>query len=143
LEGEEIPIGARILSAVDCFDALASDRPYRKALPVEEVLAYMKSKAGIQFDPAVVKLMVEHYPELEEQTRQLTGAGPNLRTDLRILRGVAPAAGFADASETAETIMPDAGSPDADPRRPDAESSRAAIPKSAAACTETERLALP
>jgi putative nucleotidyltransferase with HDIG domain len=55
LEGEEIPIGARILSAVDCFDALASDRPYRRALPVEEALAYLKSKAGVQFDPEVVR----------------------------------------------------------------------------------------
>ena len=39
LRGEEIPIGARILSAVDCLDALASDRQYRRALPLDEAMA--------------------------------------------------------------------------------------------------------
>ena len=51
LKGEEIPIGARILSVIDCFDALASDRPYRKAMPAEEAIAYVESNAGTKFDP--------------------------------------------------------------------------------------------
>jgi GAF domain-containing protein len=106
LEGEEIPIGARILSAVDCFDALASDRPYRRALPVEEALAYLKSKAGVQFDPDVVRLLEEHYPELEEHAHQEIEEMMPLDTDLIIARGAAPSAGFEQ-----EQIAPESGSP--------------------------------
>src|SRR6202022_3957415 len=46
LKGEEIPIGARILAVVDCLDALASDRQYRRALPLDEAMAYVVSMAG-------------------------------------------------------------------------------------------------
>ena len=46
LKGEEIPIGARILSAVDCLDALASDRQYRRALPLEEVMKRWSAESG-------------------------------------------------------------------------------------------------
>ena len=42
LKGEEIPIGARILTVVDCFDALASDRPYRKAMPLDKAMEFVK-----------------------------------------------------------------------------------------------------
>jgi putative nucleotidyltransferase with HDIG domain len=106
LEGEEIPIGARILSAVDCFDALASDRPYRRALPVEEALAYLKSKAGVQFDPEVVRLLEEHYPALEERAHQEIEEMMPLDTDLIIERGAAPSAGFEQ-----EQVAPDSRSP--------------------------------
>src|SRR5215471_9179337 len=54
LVGEEIPIGARILSAVDCLDALASDRQYRKALPLDDAMAKVASEAGTSFDPKIV-----------------------------------------------------------------------------------------
>ena len=56
-KGEEIPIGARILAVVDCFDALASDRQYRKALPVDQALGVVRRAAGKDFDPAVVELL--------------------------------------------------------------------------------------
>ncbi len=95
LKGEEIPIGARILTAVDCFDALASDRPYRKALPIGQAMAFVRSKAGIQFDPVVVKLLEERYLGLEEMARQQIEEVEPLKTDLFIERGVAPGAGFA------------------------------------------------
>jgi putative nucleotidyltransferase with HDIG domain len=94
LKGEDIPIGARVLTAVDCFDALASDRPYRKALPLNEAMEHMKSKAGIQFDPAVVRLLAEHYPRLEELARQQIEEIEPLKTDLFIERGAAPGNGF-------------------------------------------------
>src|SRR5579872_2694259 len=45
LRGEEIPIGARILSAVDCFDALSSDRQYRRALPLEDAMRHVEREA--------------------------------------------------------------------------------------------------
>ncbi len=94
LRGEDIPIGARILTAVDCFDALASERPYRRAMPIEEAMAFVKSRAGTQFDPAVVKLLEEHYLKLEEMARQQSQEMEPLKTDLFIERGAAPGAGF-------------------------------------------------
>lgn len=94
LKGEEIPIGARILTAVDCFDALASERPYRKAMSIGQAMAFVKSKAGIQFDPQVVQLLEERYLELEEMARQQLEEVEPLKTDLFIERGAAPGAGF-------------------------------------------------
>ena len=55
LMGVEIPVGARILSAVDYLDALASDRQYRKALPLEEVIKRLTDESGKAFDPRVVR----------------------------------------------------------------------------------------
>lgn len=99
LKGEEIPIGARILSVVDCFDALASDRPYRRALPLDEAMKLVKSKAGIQFDPAVVALLAQHHERLEELARQRIEDVEPLKTDLLIERGAAPGAGFEPEQE--------------------------------------------
>jgi putative nucleotidyltransferase with HDIG domain len=96
LEGKQIPIGARILAAVDCLDALASDRQYRRALPLDEAMAKVASEAGTSFDPAVVRALQNRYQELEERARQSTApAPPPLSTDIVITRGSAPAAGFA------------------------------------------------
>ena len=94
LKGEEIPIGARLLTAVDCFDALASERPYRKAMPIEEAMAFVKARAGIQFDPRIVELLAENFLELEEKARQQIGSIAPLKTDITIVRGAAPGAGF-------------------------------------------------
>jgi putative nucleotidyltransferase with HDIG domain len=54
LKGTEIPIGARILSVVDCYDALTSDRPYRAAMTDDEALAIIRARRGTFYDPAVV-----------------------------------------------------------------------------------------
>jgi HD-GYP domain-containing protein (c-di-GMP phosphodiesterase class II) len=54
LKGEEIPLSARIFSVVDVWDALRSERPYRAALPHDEVLRHVRSLASIHFDPRVV-----------------------------------------------------------------------------------------
>jgi putative two-component system response regulator len=56
--GAEIPIGARVLAVVDAFDAMTSDRPYRRALPVEAAVAEVERCAGTQFDPAVARVFV-------------------------------------------------------------------------------------
>jgi len=58
LRGEEIPISARLFAIVDVYDALVSDRPYRKALPREEVIDYLKSQSGSHFDANVVALFL-------------------------------------------------------------------------------------
>ena len=101
LSGDEIPIGARILSAVDCLDALASDRQYRKALPLDEAMAKVASEAGTSFDPKIVAILQRRYIELEKMAHeQPLQAPPKLSTDLKVVRGAAPDAGFAEAAET-------------------------------------------
>jgi len=59
LKGTEIPIGARILAVVDCFDALTSDRPYRRAMSVAETFRIIESRAGTMYAPAVVNAFRE------------------------------------------------------------------------------------
>jgi len=54
LRGKEIPLQARIFAVADAFDALISDRPYRKRIPASEALNYLKEQAGILFDPDIV-----------------------------------------------------------------------------------------
>jgi len=56
LKGEEIPLGARIIAVCDAFEAMTSDRPYRKALPVEKALEELRNESGRQFDPQVVEV---------------------------------------------------------------------------------------
>jgi putative nucleotidyltransferase with HDIG domain len=58
LKGEEIPIAARLFAVVDVYDALVNDRPYRKALPPEEVVADLKSRRGTHFDPEALDLFL-------------------------------------------------------------------------------------
>lgn len=70
--GDEIPVGARILSVVDCFDALASDRPYHDALSAEEVMRIIEADSGIRYDPRVVALLRENYKQWETEVRQST-----------------------------------------------------------------------
>ncbi|MGA7513182.1 MAG: HD-GYP domain-containing protein, partial [Candidatus Sulfotelmatobacter sp.] len=107
LAGEAIPIGARILSAVDCLDALASDRQYRRALPLHEAMAKVASEAGSGFDPQVVAILQRRYVEWEKLARlQPSQVPPKLSTDIKVERGLAPAAGFADSAEALPTASP-------------------------------------
>jgi len=59
LSGEDIPPLARVLSVVDSFDAMTSDRPYRAALPLPETIRRLREGAGTQWDPEIVALFVE------------------------------------------------------------------------------------
>ncbi len=56
LKGEEIPLECRIIAIADAYDAMTSDRPYRKALPAEAAVAELRRQAGSQFDPALVAI---------------------------------------------------------------------------------------
>jgi diguanylate cyclase (GGDEF)-like protein/putative nucleotidyltransferase with HDIG domain len=108
LKGEEIPIGARILTAVDCLDAMASDRQYRRALPLDEAMDKVVAESGISFDPKVVTILKTRYVELEEMATshadELQLA--KLSTDIKVERGAAPAAGFASDGEKLEAPAP-------------------------------------
>jgi diguanylate cyclase (GGDEF)-like protein/putative nucleotidyltransferase with HDIG domain len=96
LKGEEIPIGARILSAVDCLDALASDRQYRKALPLDEAMKTVAEQAGKQFDPRVVEILKRRYIELESLAVSSSEASeqPTSPAIYKVERGERPDAGF-------------------------------------------------
>jgi putative nucleotidyltransferase with HDIG domain len=59
LKGEQIPLAARIFSIVDVWDALRSDRPYRKAWPERRVRMYLRERSGKHFDPKVVEAFME------------------------------------------------------------------------------------
>ncbi|NMB58198.1 MAG: HD-GYP domain-containing protein, partial [Chloroflexi bacterium] len=58
LKGTEIPLPARIFSVIDVWDALSSNRPYRKAWPPDQVVQYLKDQAGKQFDPDIVNTFI-------------------------------------------------------------------------------------
>lgn len=66
LRGEEIPLAARIFSVVDVWDALLSDRSYRKAWSEEATLAYLKQEAGCHFDPSIVQAFLDHLDEMKQ-----------------------------------------------------------------------------
>jgi putative two-component system response regulator len=59
LQGEQIPLAARLFAPVDVWDALRSDRPYREAWPKEKTLEHIQNGSGKHFDPAAVKLFLE------------------------------------------------------------------------------------
>jgi putative nucleotidyltransferase with HDIG domain len=60
LKGEQIPLGARIFAVADTLDAMISDRPYRKALPISAAREEIQRHAGKQFDPRVVQVFLAH-----------------------------------------------------------------------------------
>jgi diguanylate cyclase (GGDEF)-like protein/putative nucleotidyltransferase with HDIG domain len=94
LKGADIPIGARILAAVDCLDALASDRQYRRALPLDEAMACIVEESNRSFDPAVVEVLKRRYQDLEAKAQALPSNRPKLSKDMKIERGLEPDAGF-------------------------------------------------
>jgi diguanylate cyclase (GGDEF)-like protein/putative nucleotidyltransferase with HDIG domain len=106
LKGEDIPITARILSVVDCFDALHEDRQYRRALTREQAIDFLGRAAGTQFDPQVVKYFIDHLPEFEAQIaaqviEEVERAAPLLP---KTATGATPAAGL--SHETSELVSP-------------------------------------
>ena len=79
LKGDEIPLGARILTVVDYFDALMSERPYHKAMSFDAAIGLLHQESGKALDPRVVETFVELYPALkaeaeasQEPARKLT-----------------------------------------------------------------------
>lgn len=73
IRGDEIPIGARILSVVDCFDALTSDRPYRPAMTLAQATAIVVERRGSMYDPAVVDAFLALLPTLGSENHEEPG----------------------------------------------------------------------
>jgi diguanylate cyclase (GGDEF)-like protein/putative nucleotidyltransferase with HDIG domain len=71
LRGEQIPLTARIISVVDCFDAFREERPFRRGMSREEAIALLRTGAGTHFDPQIVELFLEHLPRFEAQIAEL------------------------------------------------------------------------
>jgi putative nucleotidyltransferase with HDIG domain len=73
LKGNDIPIGARILSVVDCFDALTSDRPYRPRLTNHEAIRILLERRGFMYDPLVIDTFVRVHGDLERSAADVYG----------------------------------------------------------------------
>ncbi len=105
LRGQSIPIGARILAAVDCLDALASHRQYRRALPLDEAMSKVVADSGKAFDPQVVEVLQRRYIELEALAKSREVETAKLSTEVKVERGLEPAAGFESTRKVA-TLEP-------------------------------------
>jgi len=77
ISGTDIPLGARILSVVDCFDALTSDRPYRPRLTADEAFGILRERRGTMYDPLVVDTFIRSYAEISPLAAR---AGEEART---------------------------------------------------------------
>ncbi len=64
IKGEDIPLSGRIVAIADVFDALTSERPYKKAWPIEKALDILKEESGKHFDPKLVPAFLEVVPEV-------------------------------------------------------------------------------
>lgn len=102
LKDEDIPIGARILSAVDCLDALCTDRQYRRALPLDRAIGVVVQEAGRSFDPRVVEVLARRYQDLEKMARASASEPLKLSKDLKVSAGEAPAAGFVGEAKSSQ-----------------------------------------
>jgi diguanylate cyclase (GGDEF)-like protein/putative nucleotidyltransferase with HDIG domain len=67
LKEEQIPITARIISVVDCFDSVREDRPFRRGMTRDEAIAFLLRGSGTHFDPNIVDLFIEHLPRFEAE----------------------------------------------------------------------------
>lgn len=75
LKGDEIPLSGRIVAVCDVFDALTSERPYKKAWEVDRALEVLRSDSGTHFDPACVQAFLKRLPEILEIKGKFAEAG--------------------------------------------------------------------
>lgn len=67
LKGEQIPITARIIAVVDCFDSVREDRPFRRGMTRDEAVALLLRGSGTHFDPKIIELFIKHLPDFEAE----------------------------------------------------------------------------
>ncbi len=102
LKAEQIPLTARILTVVDCFDAVREDRQYRKGMTRDQAVEFLRKDKGKHYDPQIVDLFIENLPTFEEQIAKMK-KGQQSFTPLEIeeteaIRKAVPAAGLAEES---------------------------------------------
>jgi putative nucleotidyltransferase with HDIG domain len=104
LKGVDIPIGARILSVVDCFDALTSDRPYRPRLSNEEALRILQERRGSMYDPLVVDSFSLLHSQLDppQPTRSSSKALDEIASSRRAPELEAISVSFGDIAASAD-----------------------------------------
>jgi putative nucleotidyltransferase with HDIG domain len=106
LSGADIPIGARILAVVDCFDALTSDRPYRRALSNERAIEMLQEERGRHYDPLVVDTFVRVFTEIAPVEAGAAPNGETLREIAEVSQSVPAAAPSADGDLLATDMVP-------------------------------------
>jgi diguanylate cyclase (GGDEF)-like protein/putative nucleotidyltransferase with HDIG domain len=94
LKGEEIPLGARILSVVDYFDALRAERPYHKAMGFDAAVALLQQEMGKALDPTVVEKFIELLPALQIEAATLEQVKPRPNPESHGLSVGRPATGL-------------------------------------------------
>jgi putative two-component system response regulator len=72
LQGEAIPLVGRIAAIADVFDALTSERPYKRAWPLEQAMAYLREHSGRHFDPTLVALFERELPRILQILQRYT-----------------------------------------------------------------------
>jgi diguanylate cyclase (GGDEF)-like protein/putative nucleotidyltransferase with HDIG domain len=105
--GTDIPIGARILSVVDCFDALTSDRPYRPRLSDKDALKILADRRGVMYDPLIVDVFTRVHTEIAPVETEGSEPTP-LRAITDAASGLLPAASstaFDDISGSTEEML--------------------------------------
>jgi diguanylate cyclase (GGDEF)-like protein/putative nucleotidyltransferase with HDIG domain len=108
LAGEEIPLGARILSVVDYFDALMSERPYHKAMSFEAAIGLLRQESGKALDPRVVQMFIEMYPTLAAEAEATQDPPRKLTRVAAHAPEAQPAVGFeSDTPATRTNVFED------------------------------------
>ncbi len=107
LKGEQIPIGARILAAVDCLDALATDRHYRRALPLDSAVQKVVDESGRSFDPKVVEVLARRYREWEVMAKAACARMVRVERQPDTAPSARPATGYEVALSAAGTLTPE------------------------------------
>jgi putative nucleotidyltransferase with HDIG domain len=80
IRGPQIPVGARILSVVDCYDALTSDRPYRPAMSDDQAISILVQRRGTMYDPLVVDTFVREIASIKAEVERLVVLAPAIET---------------------------------------------------------------
>ena len=106
LAGADIPIGARILSVVDCFDALTSDRPYRRALSSARAIEMLQEQRGRAYDPLVVDTFVRVFKAIAPTEGGAAPRKETLREIAAVSHSVPGPAPQADATLLAPDMVP-------------------------------------
>src|SRR5258706_13937190 len=107
LKGEDIPLGARILSVVDYFDALMSERPYHKAMSFDAAIGLLRQESGKALDPRVVQMFIEMYPALAAESDASSDPARKLTRVPSHAPAAAPAVGLVSESPARKNVFED------------------------------------